>query len=365
MGNANINPLLIAILIALIIQGITSWLPDIPIHLSESDQHSMAAIDKTSLGSVLTGKAQTAEIEEATRIALDAKGYIDSLPFKLSDTDIGKVMNLFDILSVAITNSEKETLQDSIKDIENILNPYWHSEALKNKFIDFEINDSYLLNKDIAQLTRNVENINGLSHDESPGILLSDMGEHTLTYYRALNNVLRTYKNEIEKDQIMVVHVLPDDSVNKDDGTLTQSPKTDYTAFLISRAFEITNKDMNDLYYDYEKLNGPGGEKYIQIIHKRMNKYWFDKEVIESMIPFNTYSSTVFSFLSDSQVEEITALKKSIDSSKEDDGAARLIGNMIRFNAYLGQALSDQYKNVYKSYDLNIILSKKGVSHDN
>lgn len=349
LNNSNL-PLVLALIITLILQGAVYMLP-----LPEAD---LLPKRTTTLGKALTGSSQVNEVEEIIVKQLDSAAYISALPFELSAVDQKSIQSTFSELSKALaTETDSEVKSLSLK-IESILHPYWFKDDVKNKFINFELDRFYLIHQDFDNLSKDLEEIKDMDQRHTPEILYKTMGQFSKDYYKAINNVLELYKEELVKNTFIHVRSEKNSEVIKTGGT-SSSVTYDYSTFLYSRAFELSNDDMDTIYYLFTAYKKSPNDEDAQSIQQVLKPYWFKQSVLDTIIPMDLYRSGAFTNLDPTQVSQLNAQYEVILQVSSTDPAENLLDEIIIFNNLLGESLNTAYINIYTSFDLQKILNTK------
>jgi len=349
LNNSNL-PLVLALIITLILQGAVYMLP-----LPEAD---LLPKRTTTLGKALTGSSQVNEVEEIIVKQLDSAAYISALPFELSVVDQKSIQSTFSELSKALaTETDSEVKSLSLK-IESILHPYWFKDDVKNKFINFELDRFYLIHQDFDNLSKDLEEIKDMDQRHTPEILYKTMGQFSKDYYKAINNVLELYKEELVKNTFIHVRSEKNSEVIKTGGT-SSSVTYDYSTFLYSRAFELSNDDMDTIYYLFTAYKKSPNDEDAQSIQQVLKPYWFKQSVLDTIIPMDLYRSGAFTNLDPTQVSQLNAQYEVILQVSSTDPAENLLDEIIIFNNLLGESLNTAYINIYTSFDLQKILNTK------
>ncbi|MCH4887088.1 hypothetical protein EZV73_05880 [Acidaminobacter sp. JC074] len=268
-----LKPFLLAVVIAIVIQTITFFVPD---YNSGENQEKEQVI-----------------IEEI-RKSIDYEAYLKALPFSLGIEDKEALEVTFEEIVDLFNVGKKDQVKGKLDEIEQVLDKYWYSEDYLSKLVDIEIDDQFLLYEDAENLKKLKEKI-FLDRPIDKNTLFKSVGLFYEKYYESLNNLYSTYRDEIKNNQLIVLE-LEDKIIKKIKAPTVTEVDYDYETFLNSRLFMMTDEVYTNMYDDFMKAKLKGDQDAIKEMHERMKDFWFDKDIKKSFLPIETYKLTFSAF---------------------------------------------------------------------
>lgn len=355
---SNSRPLIIAILITLIIQGINFMVPYPEMTTGDNTEQTNATQNVSKISGALTGTSENEKSAENILKSLNAQGYLDSLPFEVTSEEKKDILSHFNNISRYMLKNEKEKVKGEILQIESILKPYWFKDGIKEKFMSFEVFKDFLIYSDYKDLKSKEKEIFDMDTSKTTSYLFNQMSSFVSDYYKSMNNILSLYKSEITENKVIEAELSKSTVIKKN--KLVSKPSFDYETFLYSRAFEISSEDMNNLYTVYEDYKNTGKKDYIKKIHKVLKPYWLKQSIVDTIIPKKSYESTVYTFLSEDERKKLNSIYDKIVSYKDKKEVENMLDEMIKYNQTIGDLVSKKYKTIVSEYDLNDLILKKG-----
>ena len=339
---SSLRPLLLAIIVTLIIQGITYLLPDMP---------SEASIEPSDTSSLLTGTSDNKELIETINEQLNLDLFLKTLPFTVNPTDKTQLQENMKLVASALSKNDKDKAITLLTEMNTLLKPYWFQRETKKQLLAFELYEHFMIEEDYERLKTHQEKIMSMDTASTTESLFKEMSLFIDDYYRSLNHILILYRDEMNTKQVMMVKALENGQVLKIN-QLTEKPDYNYESFLMSRAFEISHDDMNDLYYVYNDYKKTSKKEFHDRLFKRLAPYWLEENTLKSFIPIEVYKATIYTFLSDDKRLEINKIYQTIEGINTPKEAGLLIQNMIDYNDALKEALMSEYIKLESEFDL-------------
>lgn len=354
---SNFKALFIALALTITVQGINMLVPypNIALENYKSNLTSISEIPISS--SPLTGKSDNSKTLSKILESLDPESYLKSLPFNISLSDEKVIMNSFEKMSKAIFDKNNNKVDEEILLIESVLKKYWFDENTKEKYMVFEVFNNFFIDTDYKKLKSLESQILEMNSSNTRKELFTKMSNFVSQYYTSINNVLKLYKREMLDDKVIETSLINSSVIKKNN--LLSKVDFDYETFLYGRAFEISNNDTNNLYIHYENFKASGKKQYISIIHNTLRPYWLKDDTLNSFLPIKTYQSTIYDFLKDEERNELNTIYKEVITQKNNKNVEKMLDQIILYNDTLRDSISNSYKGLIKSYDLNNIIFKK------